>query len=56
MDFPSSPTTGQTYTFGGVTYEWDGTVWIRQAVSGGGGGSSDPAEIYGVFLSTTKGR
>lgn len=55
MNFPSSPTTNQTYTFGGVTYVWDGTVWVRQAVAGGGG-SADEADIYGVFLSTTKGR
>jgi hypothetical protein len=27
FDFPSSPTVGQTYTSGGVTYRWDGQGW-----------------------------
>ena len=27
IDFPNSPTTGDTYTTNGKTYRWDGTVW-----------------------------
>lgn len=27
IDFPNSPTTGDTYTAGGRTWQWDGTVW-----------------------------
>ena len=27
IDFPSSPTTGQTFTSGGVTWIWDGVKW-----------------------------
>lgn len=27
LNFPSSPTLGQTYTANGGTWEWDGTVW-----------------------------
>lgn len=27
LDFPSSPTVGQTYTANGLTYTWDGTSW-----------------------------
>lgn len=28
LNFPSSPTTGQTYTSGNATYTYDGTKWI----------------------------
>ena len=39
IDFPSSPTTGQTYTYGGVTYVYSAQgVWLV-AGSGGGGGT-----------------
>ena len=27
IDFPDSPTTGDTYTTGGRTWQWDGTTW-----------------------------
>jgi len=27
IDFPDSPTTGDTFTVGDTTWEWDGTVW-----------------------------
>lgn len=27
LDFPASPTIGQTYTANGLTYTWDGTSW-----------------------------
>jgi hypothetical protein len=27
IDFPNSPSTGDTYTTNGKTYRWDGTVW-----------------------------
>jgi len=27
IDFPNSPTIGDTYTTNGKTYRWDGTVW-----------------------------
>ena len=27
IDFPDSPSTGDTYTTNGKTYRWDGTVW-----------------------------
>jgi len=27
IDFPNSPTVGDTYTTNGKTYRWDGTVW-----------------------------
>jgi hypothetical protein len=28
LDFPNSPTTGQTFTGGGVTWKWDGAKWV----------------------------
>lgn len=28
LDFPSSPTIGQTYTSGTKTWEWDGSAWV----------------------------
>jgi hypothetical protein len=27
LDFPSSPTTGQSYTLNGRTWEWNGSGW-----------------------------
>lgn len=27
IDFPSSPTPGETYTSGNTTWSWDGTSW-----------------------------
>jgi hypothetical protein len=27
IDFPNSPTTGQLFTVGDITWEWTGTVW-----------------------------
>jgi hypothetical protein len=27
IDFPASPTNGQTFTSGSVTYTYDGTKW-----------------------------
>ena len=38
IDFPASPTNGQTFTSGTVTYTYDGTKWTAVAA---GGGSSD---------------
>jgi hypothetical protein len=36
LDFPASPTNGQTFTSGGVTWQWDGAKWIVLPGSGGG--------------------
>ena len=27
LDFPASPNINDPYTFGGVTWTWDGTTW-----------------------------
>ncbi len=29
IDFPTSPTIGQIYTFNGRSWVWDGTAWER---------------------------
>ena len=38
IDFPASPTNGQTFVVGTVTYTWDGVKWTALASGGGGGG------------------
>ena len=38
IDFPASPSNGQTFTDGSTTWTWDGTKW--SITSGGGGGGS----------------
>ncbi len=41
INFPSSPYSGQTYTFNGRTWEWNGYAWdVSTATSGGGGGGA----------------
>ena len=40
LDFPSSPTIGQTYTANNLTWQWDGTSWATNNANtpyGGGG-------------------
>ena len=34
IDFPSSPVTGQVYTYNGRTWVWDDTGWQRQINAG----------------------
>jgi len=41
IDFPASPTNGQTFTSGSVTYTYDGTKWTALA---SGGGAADKIE------------
>jgi len=40
FDFPTGPTNGQEYTFGGVTFVWNGYGWTIKTVTAGGGGAS----------------
>jgi hypothetical protein len=39
LDFPNAPTTGTTYTFGGVVWQWDGVKWVAL---GSGAGTAVP--------------
>jgi hypothetical protein len=41
LNFPQSPTNGQTYTSNGSTWVWDGISWNSVSSGGGGGGSSN---------------
>lgn len=34
IDFPTSPVTGQVYTYSGRTWVWDDTGWQRQINAG----------------------
>ena len=40
ITFPSNPSSGDTHTAAGITWEWDGTSWVSLAPSGGGGGGA----------------
>jgi hypothetical protein len=33
IDFPNSPTVGQLFTVGDITWEWTGTVWQGQGTA-----------------------
>jgi|GEM_PF-3447449 microcystin-dependent protein len=35
INFPDNPTVGQTFTAGGLTWQWDGTKWIMITAPGG---------------------
>lgn len=34
IDFPNSPTTGQLFTVGDITWEWTGSVWQGLGTAG----------------------
>src|SRR5215471_20984321 len=34
LDFPASPALNQIYTFGGISWKWNGTAWSRQGETG----------------------
>jgi len=44
LDFPASPTVGQTYSANGGTYTWDGTVWVASR------GTATPHELRRDWL------
>lgn len=49
LNFPTNPTTNQTYTFNSVTWVWTGTRWEVQSSGSGGGG----AQVYDVASTST---
>lgn len=58
LDFPSSPTNGQTYTANGSTWTYDSatTSWVSANASGGGGatgGGTDKAFYENDITITT---
>jgi hypothetical protein len=46
IDFPSSPTLNQTYTFNGRTWKWNGTAWVALSLEAAG---SAPAGLLHVW-------
>ena len=52
FDFPNSPSNGDTYTANGVTFQWNGSVWVRYSASMGAQGSAGPTGAQGAVGST----
>ena len=52
FDFPNSPSNGDTYTANGVTFQWNGSVWVRYSASMGAQGSTGPTGAQGAVGST----
>ena len=48
FDFPNSPSNVDTYTANGVTFQWNGSVWIRYSASMGAQGSTGPTGAQGA--------
>jgi hypothetical protein len=44
IDFPNSPTTGQLFTVGDITWEWTGDTWQGQGTSVPGPAGADGAD------------
>jgi hypothetical protein len=44
IDFPNSPTTGQLFTVGQITWKWSGTVWQGQGTAIVGPAGADGAQ------------
>jgi len=48
IDFPDSPTTGDTFTVGNRTWKWDGTTWeLVIAITGINLDGGVPSSNYG---------
>jgi len=60
IDFPNSPSTNDTHTENGYTWEYDGTTWIIQSTAaagppgtpGGGGPPGPPGPSGGSSVTT----
>lgn len=48
IDFPTNPTSGQTYSYNSITWEYNGVAWDKQ----GGGGSVGPQGNTGATGAT----
>ena len=42
FNFPASPSNGDTYTLNSVTYQYDGTKWVKYSTTVGAQGSTGP--------------
>ena len=52
FDFPNSPSTNDTYSANGVTFQWNGSVWTRYSASQGAQGATGPTGAQGAVGST----
>ena len=51
IDFPNSPTVGQLFTVGDITWEWTGTVWKGLGTAGDAGPAGPAGEAnFNSFL------
>ena len=50
VNFPNSPTIGQTYTLGTKSWTWDGTAWNSTSTGGGGGIAQAAVIAYTMTL------
>ncbi len=48
FNFPASPSNGDTYTLNSVTYQWDGTKWVRYSAAVGAQGNTGPTGPTGA--------
>lgn len=59
INFPTSPTVGDIYTFAGLSWQWNGVAW--QTYGGGGGAitvandTTTATPVYPLFADTTSG-
>jgi len=52
FNFPNSPSTNDTYSANGVTFQWNGSVWTRYSASQGAQGATGPTGAQGAVGST----
>jgi hypothetical protein len=51
IDFPNSPTVGQLFTVGDITWEWTGSVWQGLGTAGDAGPAGPAGEAnFNSFL------
>ena len=55
FNFPASPSNGDTYTLNSVTYQYDGTKWVRYSASVGAQGATGPTGSTGAQGATGSG-
>lgn len=55
IDFPNSPTVGQTFTVGIRTWQWSGTAWDIQKMQYGNIDGGKANTIYGGIVSLNGG-
>ena len=48
FNFPASPSNGDTYTLNSVTYQWDGTKWVRYSAAVGSQGATGSTGAQGA--------